>query len=68
MSKPVTVTVPVSAGQYDRLIADIAPDSPTVTHKMAVGPFYLPGSWKVVSGQGSSLGWQTITLERIEEE
>jgi hypothetical protein len=45
-----TVEVPVSAGQYERLSHDIVKyGSAPAVHKMAVGPYFLPGVWAVVA-------------------
>lgn len=45
-----TIEIPVSANQYDLLSRDLVKyGAAPVTHRIAVGPHYLPGSWAVVA-------------------
>lgn len=65
-----TITIQVTAGQYAQLEKDqIYPGRPRVTHKVAVGPFYLPGLW-VVTGAAQRIENPTthwITLSKLED-
>jgi len=65
------VTVPVSATQYARLEKDrILPDRPRVTHKLQVGPFYLPGVWVVVRTERQMTSGDEVylvTLAKLEK-
>jgi hypothetical protein len=65
------VTLPVTEGQFLELSRDIHPASgPAVTHKIAVGPFYLPGTYQVVAAQRRIEHGATtylITLVRVGE-
>jgi hypothetical protein len=67
-----TITISVSAGQYAQLEKDLeAPGRPRVTHKVAVGPFYVPGVYVVVATNRDTLGWPNshrVTLARLAED
>lgn len=66
-----TITLPVSAGQYSILEHDrVRPGAPRVTHKIALGPHYLPGTWVVVGTlqrmePPDTTHW--VTIARVEE-
>lgn len=70
-SREDAVVLPVTEGQFLELSRDIRPaDGPAVTHKIAVGPFYLPGTYQVVAAQRrTEHGARTylITLVRVGE-
>jgi hypothetical protein len=66
------ITLTVTEGQFLALAKDmpLPGEGPTATHKIAVGPFYLPGAYQVVAGQrrtehGSST--YLISLVRVGE-
>lgn len=66
-----TVTLQVSAGQFDQLSKDqVLPDRPRVTHNICVGPFYLPGRWVVVGSlerREPPRDTHWITLAKLED-
>jgi Flp pilus assembly protein CpaB len=63
------VTLSVSPGQLQQLAGDqLRPGAVRVTHKIAIGPFYLPGVYVVVGTYHDTLGGpnsDTITLARL---
>lgn len=66
----VTITIPVSVGQFRTLSEEqLYPGRARVTHKLAVGPHYLPGVWVVVAVQERIEPPQPtylVTLARLE--
>jgi hypothetical protein len=61
-----TITFPVTPEQAQQLAAEMPGFGPRVTHKLAIGPHYLPGLWVPVSVQVLD-GKANATMARIEQ-
>lgn len=62
-----TMRLPVSATQAQLLMRDLpAPDGPTITHTVTVGPHVVPGRWVVTAVNYDQAGHGSVLLTRQE--